>query len=63
MSEGRILVVDDESQIRRVMRTTLTSQGYEVSEATNGDEALKASPFLGVRPGASGRQHARKIRH
>jgi two-component system, OmpR family, KDP operon response regulator KdpE len=41
MSEGRILVVDDESQIRRVVRTTLVSHGYEVSEAVNGNEALE----------------------
>jgi two-component system, OmpR family, KDP operon response regulator KdpE len=40
MSEGKILVVDDESQIRRVVRTTLASNGYEVSEAKNGEEAL-----------------------
>jgi len=30
MSAGRILVVDDDPQIRRVMRVTLTGQGYEV---------------------------------
>jgi two-component system KDP operon response regulator KdpE len=38
---ARILVVDDEPQIRRVMRTTLTSQGYIVSDARTGDEALE----------------------
>ena len=41
MSTGRILVVDDEPQIRRVMRTTLTGQGYEVTEARNAEEALR----------------------
>lgn len=41
MSEGRILVVDDEPQIRRVMRTTLVTQGYEVTDARSGDEALE----------------------
>jgi len=41
MSEiGRILVVDDELQIRRVLRATLTAQGYEVWDARRGDEAL-----------------------
>jgi two-component system KDP operon response regulator KdpE len=41
MSGGRILIVDDEPQIRRVMRTTLVSEGYEVTDARSGDEALE----------------------
>jgi len=41
MNSARILIVDDEPQIRRVLRTTLTSQGYSVAEAKNGDEALE----------------------
>ena len=41
MSAGRILVVDDDPQIRRVMRVTLTGQGYEVDDAKNGEEALE----------------------
>lgn len=41
MSQGRLLVVDDDPQIRRVMRTTLVAQGYEVAEARNGQEALE----------------------
>jgi two-component system, OmpR family, KDP operon response regulator KdpE len=40
MSSGRILVVDDEPQIRRVLRATLTEQGYEVQDARSGDDAL-----------------------
>ena len=40
MSAGRILVVDDEPQIRRIMRTTLTGAGYEVDDAKSGEEAL-----------------------
>jgi two-component system, OmpR family, KDP operon response regulator KdpE len=40
MNSARILVVDDEPQIRRVMRTTLTGQGYEVHDARSGEEAL-----------------------
>ncbi|GAB2788814.1 response regulator [Halomonas shantousis] len=35
-----ILVVDDELQIRRFLRISLTSQGYEVIEAENGGEGL-----------------------
>lgn len=42
MSAGRILVVDDDPQIRRVMRVTLTGQGYEVDDAKSGEAALDA---------------------
>jgi two-component system, OmpR family, KDP operon response regulator KdpE len=42
MTTGRILVVDDEPQIRRVLRTTLSAQGYEVSDVRTGEEALLA---------------------
>jgi two-component system, OmpR family, KDP operon response regulator KdpE len=41
VSAGRILVVDDDPQIRRVMRVTLTGQGYEVDDAKSGDLALE----------------------
>ena len=41
MSAGRILVVDDEPQIRRIMRTALTGAGYEVDDAKTGEEALE----------------------
>jgi two-component system KDP operon response regulator KdpE len=41
VSTGRILVVDDEPQIRRTMRTTLTASGYEVDDAKSGEEALE----------------------
>ncbi len=42
MNHARILVVDDEPQIRRVLRATLTAQGYQVSDARTGEEALLA---------------------
>jgi two-component system KDP operon response regulator KdpE len=37
----RILVVDDEPQIRRVMKHTLTAQSYLVTEARSGEQALE----------------------
>jgi len=42
VSSGRILVVDDEPQIRRVLRATLSEQGYEVEDARTGEDALVA---------------------
>lgn len=41
MSAGKILVVDDDPQIRRVMKATLVGHGYEVNEARTGEEALE----------------------
>jgi two-component system KDP operon response regulator KdpE len=41
MSSATILVVDDDSQIRRVMRNALSSHGYTITEARNGEEAIK----------------------
>lgn len=37
----RILIVDDEPQIIRFLRTSLTANGYTVIEATTGQEAIK----------------------
>ena len=39
MTNAKILVVDDEPQIRRVMRSTLTAEGYIVFDAKTGEEA------------------------
>jgi two-component system KDP operon response regulator KdpE len=41
MSNARILVVDDEPQIRRVMRTALAAQSYFVDDAPSGEIALE----------------------
>src|ERR1051326_561165 len=41
MSSARILVVDDDPQIRRVLRTALVAQGYEAIDARNGEEAIE----------------------
>jgi two-component system KDP operon response regulator KdpE len=44
----RILVVDDEPQIVRVLRAALQSNGYEIFTASNGAEALQV--FLDANP-------------
>lgn len=38
---ARILVVDDEPQIRRALRAALTAQGHAVEVASGGEEALR----------------------
>src|SRR5277367_4329683 len=66
----QILIVDDEPQIRRVLRTTLISHGYTVIEARTGDEALDVLRnehadliLLDVNmPGRSGLETCREIR-
>ena len=40
-SYARVLIVDDEPQIRRFLKTSLSAQNYEVIEAVDGTEALK----------------------
>jgi two-component system, OmpR family, KDP operon response regulator KdpE len=68
---NRILIVDDEPSIRRSLRTTLTSLGFEVSEAARGEEALslvRTSSFDAVlldvnMPGIGGLETCRRMRH
>lgn len=70
MTGANILIVDDEPQIRRVMRSTLSSQGYTVTEAKTGEEALdsirKERPDLVLldvnMPGMGGIEACREIR-
>ena len=40
MERLKILVVDDESRMRKLIRDFLTKSGYEVLEAENGEEAV-----------------------
>jgi two-component system, OmpR family, KDP operon response regulator KdpE len=66
----RVLVVDDESQITRVLRTALSSQGFDVRTANDPEEALRMfgewPPDLVVTdlvmPGMSGVDLCRAIR-
>jgi two-component system KDP operon response regulator KdpE len=70
MAEARILVVDDDPQIRRVMRAALGTHRYEVEEARSGEEAVErvhAQKFdvilLDINlPGISGLEACQKIR-
>ena len=41
MPKGRILVIDDEEDVREVLRLHLESEGFNVLEAENGEEGIK----------------------
>ena len=69
MSTGRILIVDDDPQIRRAMRATLISRGYEVRDVCSGEEALdqfvprRMTSLLDMNmPGMGGTEACRLIR-
>lgn len=67
---NRVLVVDDEPHIRRLLVTRLTAEGYAVAEAENGEDGLEivlAEPpdivLLDLMmPGASGLEILSRIR-
>jgi two-component system, chemotaxis family, chemotaxis protein CheY len=40
-TNGRVLIVDDEPDIRKVVRMTLQKAGYDVLEAENGEKAIE----------------------
>jgi DNA-binding response OmpR family regulator len=42
MSRGHVLVVDDDADIRGLLRELLERQGYQVTEASNGRDGLRA---------------------
>ena len=64
----RILVADDEPEIREVLRMMLGSEGYEILEAVNAEEAVEQADradlvILDVMmPGESGIQACTRIR-
>jgi len=70
VSGETILVVDDEPQIRRVMRSTLSAHGYLITEAKTGEEgvesARKERPDLVLldinMPGMGGLEACKEIR-
>src|SRR5215470_207004 len=70
MNSAKILIVDDAQQVRRVLRTALSAEGYTIFEAGTGEEALnlfRTSPpdavLLDVNmPGMSGLETCQEIR-
>jgi two-component system KDP operon response regulator KdpE len=70
MSVSSILIVDDEPQARRVLRIALVAQGFEVNDASSGEQAidkLRSQPpdviLLDLKmPGMGGLEACREIR-
>ena len=70
MSTGRILVIDDDPQIRRAMRASLTAHDYQVTDARTGEEGLEKLRSAGFdlvlldmnMPGIGGIETCRLIR-
>jgi two-component system KDP operon response regulator KdpE len=70
LTDSRILVVDDEPQVRRVLRSTLSALGFVVSTAETGEAALdllREEKFSLIlldinMPGLSGLETCRAIR-
>ncbi len=71
--ECRILIADDEDDVRRVARAILAEQGFEIVEACDGREAIETVARLGnsisvvildlVMPNKSGREAFEEIRN
>ena len=68
---NRILIIDDETHIRRMMRLTLEAAGYEVAEAKNGSEGVQlyrdGTQWAGVvldqrMPGINGLETLRQLK-
>ncbi|MHB9036896.1 MAG: response regulator transcription factor [Armatimonadota bacterium] len=67
----KILVVDDEEQIRRALKSILTARNYDVVLATNGDDAIDLAidnpPDLVIldmaMPGLTGMEVCRELRN
>lgn len=69
-SQGKVLIVDDEPSIRRAIRTTFGTLGFDISEAVTGEQALpllRSANFDAVlldvnMPGMGGLEACREIR-
>ena len=47
MQKLKILVVDDESRMRKLVRDFLVKEDYDIIEAADGKQALDISYYLG----------------
>ncbi len=41
-AKGRVLLIDDDAEVRRIVHLALTKDGYDIVEATDGAEAIEA---------------------
>ena len=69
-SQGRLLIVEDDSALRRSLRTTLDALGFDVGEASNGEDGLVRLRMVDYEavvldinmPGIGGIETCRRIR-
>jgi two-component system KDP operon response regulator KdpE len=69
-SQGRLLIVEDDSALRRSLRTTLDVLGFDVGEASNGEDGLTRLRMVDYEavlldinmPGIGGIETCRRIR-
>src|ERR1700745_3565711 len=69
-SQGRLLIVEDDSALRRSLRTTLDVLGFDVGEASNGEDGLMRLRMIDYQevlldinmPGIGGIETCRRIR-
>src|ERR1700728_2768751 len=69
-SQGRLLIVEDDTALRRSLRTTLGVLGFDVTEASNGEDALVRLRMVDYEavlldinmPGIGGIETCRRIR-
>jgi two-component system KDP operon response regulator KdpE len=69
-TEGKVLIVEDDSALRRTLRTTLDALGFDIGEASNGEEALTRLRMVDYEavlldinmPGMGGVETCRRVR-
>jgi two-component system KDP operon response regulator KdpE len=70
MQQGRVLIVEDDTALRRTLRTMLTDLGFDIGEASNGEECLMRLRMVDYEavvldinmPGIGGIETCRRIR-